>query len=356
MNAQKIRGRAAQSNPKNRFERMYIDKSNPEFESYFAEDNGELQIKTEYFKDDSKSVISTNDSYDIFFDYSFNPYRGCEHGCIYCYARPTHEFLGFSSGTDFETKIMVKENAPRLLEEHFNNKNYVPDLIMFSGNTDCYQPVERKLKITRSALKICLKYKNPVSIITKNSLILRDVDILQELARLNLVSVVISITSLDKELLSKMEPRTSTPERRLKTIEEIAQNNIPVGVNVAPVIPGLNDHEIPEILNESSNSGAKFANYIILRLPLSVKELFIDWLQHEFPDRSAKILNRIRDIRGGKLNESEFGKRFKGEGELAEAIHDLFDLSCKKYGLNQTRIKLRTDLFHKKKDNQLKLF
>lgn len=356
MNEQKIKGRGTHTNPKNRFEKLHIDNSDHEFDSYFIDDISKNQIKTIYFNDDSKSVISKNDSDDIFFDYSFNPYRGCEHGCIYCYARPTHEYLGFSSGLDFETKIMIKKDAPHLLENHFKNKNYKPDLIMFSGNTDCYQPVERKLEITRNALKICLEYRNPVSIITKNSLILRDIDILKELANLNLISVMISITSLDDRLNRKMEPRTSVPERRLKTIEDLAKNNIPVGVNLAPIIPSLNDQEIPEILKQASLHGASFSGYILLRLPLSVKDLFIDWLQKEFPDRCSKILNKIKEIRGGKLNESEFFKRFKGEGELAETIQNLFDLSCKKYNLNKARIKLRTDLFRRESKKQLELF
>ena len=356
MNPQKLRGRGAQINPKNRFERIYIDKDNADFVSDYFDEETEQKLETFFFKDQSKAVISKNNSEDIYFDYSFNPYRGCEHGCIYCYARPTHEYLGFSSGIDFESKIMIKEKAAYLLEKEFNKKNYKPDVIMFSGNTDCYQPVERKLEITRNALKICLEYKNPVSIITKNSLIQRDLDILTDLAKLNLVSVMISITSLTKEIMRRMEPRASTPEKRLKTIELIAQRNIPIGVNLAPIIPGLNDMEIPEILKESSFYGASFAGYILLRLPLSVKDLFINWLQKEFPERSSKILNNIRQTRNGKLNESEFGKRFKGEGELAETIKNLFQISCKKFGLLNNRINLRTDLFQNILKNQYELF
>ena len=355
MKQQKIKGRGAQSNPKNRFEKIYVDNEYSDDSDALNESLGQ-KLETTYFKDQSKSIISKNDSYDIFFDYSFNPYRGCEHGCVYCYARPTHEFLGFSSGVDFESKIMIKENAPLLLEKLFNNKNYKPDIIMFSGNTDCYQPVERKLEITREALKICLEYKNPVSIITKSSLIQRDLDVLTDMAKQNLVSVMLSITSLDKEIIRKMEPRASTPEKRLNTIEILSQNNIPVGVNLAPIIPGLNDREIPEILKESSKHGALRAGYILLRLPLSVTELFISWLQKEFPNRSSKILNSIKQIRGGKLNESEFGKRFKGEGELAETIENLFDLSCRKFGLSKSRVVLRTDLFQNKTNKQLELF
>ncbi len=289
------------------------------------------------------------------FEYSVNPYRGCEHGCVYCYARPTHEFLGFSAGTDFESKIMVKKDAPKLLEAEFNKKSYKPDFIMFSGNTDCYQPVEKQLEITRETLKVCLKYRNPVSIITKNALIERDMDILKEMAELELVSVGLSVTTLDKDLARKMEPRTSSPERRLQVIEKFAAEKIPVGINIAPVIPGLNDEEIPSILKEASSRGAMFAGHIMLRLPYAVKDLFLHWLKTEFPDREKKVINKIMEMRGGKLNESEFGTRFSGKGELAETIHNLFELSCKKYGLNRGKIVLRKDLF-KKVNNQLEMF
>lgn len=351
-----IRGRAAQSNPKNRFEKFSLENfKDDELDSFIPEEDNEIKIPTQFFVDESKSVIARNDSYDVGFEYSFNPYRGCEHGCIYCYARPSHEFLGFSSGTDFESKIMIKKDAPKLLEAEFKKKSYKPDFIMFSGNTDCYQPIERKLKITREALKVCLKYRNPVSIITKNDLIQRDIDILQELAKLNLVSVCLSITTLDRELARKMEPRTSSPDRRLQTIKRMAENNIPAGVNIAPVIPGLNDEEIPAILKEASLNGAIFAGHIILRLPFSVKDLFLQWLKKEFPGKETKIVNKIREMRDGKLNDPEFGTRFTGKGELAETIHSLFSLSCKKYGLNKNRIVLRKDLFLRESE-QLEMF
>jgi len=257
---------------------------------------------------------------------------------------------------DFETKIMTKENAWQLLENEFNKKNYKPDVIVFSGNTDCYQPVERRLEITRKALKVCLDYRNPVSVITKNALILRDIDILKEMAGLNLVSIILSITTLDKELANKMEPRTSIPERRLRVIEELANNNIPVGINLAPVIPGLNDKEIPIILKRAAESGAVFAGYMLIRLPYSVKDLFADWLRCEMPGRAGKILNSIKGMHSGKLNESEFGRRFKGEGELAMTINKLFKVSCRKFKLNGERINLTNGLFRRNSGNQLKLF
>jgi DNA repair photolyase len=358
---QKLKGRAALDNPKNRFEKLSVEEfifdDWQDYPDLFSEPDSEINnLPTEYFFDSSKTVIAKNDSYDLGFDYSFNPYRGCEHGCIYCYARPTHEYLGFSSGTDFETKIMVKPDAAFLLEAEFKKRSYKPDIIMFSGNTDCYQPIERKLQITREALKVCLKYRNPAAVITKNALVQRDIDILKEMAALGIVVVTISVTTLDKKLAGKMEPRTSTPELRLKTIETLAKNNIPVGVNVAPVIPGLTDSEIPSILKEASLCGAEFASYILLRLPYSVKDLFVGWIEREYPGKALKVINSIKSVRKGKLNSSEFGKRFKGEGELAETIKNLFYLSCRKYNLNLKKIDLKTDLFKVLPGNQLEIF
>lgn len=356
MDKPKFKGRGAGSNPPNRFERLHIEENEDTYANTEINDNGERKVDTVFFKDYSRSVIAKNDSEDIFFDYSINPYRGCEHGCVYCYARPTHEFLGFSSGVDFESKIMVKQNAARLLREEFNKKKYVPKLIMISGDTDPYQPVERKLEITRSVLEACLEYRNPVSVITKNSLILRDLDIIKDMAALNIISVMLSITTLDKELTSKMEPRTSVPERRLNVVEKMAEAGIPVGLNIAPVIPGLNDNEIPKILKLSAERGASFAGYTMLRLPYSIKEIFIEWLDRELPDRKEKILNKIREMRGGKLNEAEIGKRFEGQGEQADAIRKLYRLSCKKYGLNERDMDLTTEHFKRRTGTQLEIF
>ena len=355
-NKPKYRGRGTGLNPPNRFERLYIDENDDSVEYRDDWEEDERKIKTIFYKDDSRTIIAKNNSPDVFFDYSFNPYRGCEHGCVYCYARPTHEYLGFSSGIDFETKIMIKENAHELLRKELEKKNYKPKLIMFSGDTDCYQPIERKLKITRQALEVCLEYRNPVALITKNSLVLRDLDILREMAELKIVTVTLSMTTLNKELASKMEPRTSTPERRLMTIEKLAENEIPVGVNVAPIIPGLNDEEIPGILKQSAAHGAIYAGYTLLRLPYSIKELFINWLEREFPDRKEKILNKIKEMRRGKLNESEFGKRFRGEGEQVDTIKKLFRLSCSKYGLNKRVTGLTTSHFRHRSGMQLEMF
>ncbi len=352
----KLRGRGTDINPPNRFEKLHIEETEDLYDERDYEPATERKIGTVFYKDYSKSAIAKNNSPDIPFDYSFNPYRGCEHGCVYCYARPTHEYLGFSSGTDFETKIMVKENGPKLLKKEFEKKSYEPKLIIISGDTDPYQPIERKLKITREALKVCLEYRNPVAIITKNSLILRDIDILSEMAKLNLVLTTLSITTLNKELASKLEPRTATPERKLQAIEKLSEAGIPVNVNVAPVIPGLNDEEIPEILKRSAQKGAISAAYILLRLPYSIKDLFSNWLEREFPDRKEKILNKIREMRGGKLNVSEFGKRFKGQGKQANAIRELFYISCRKYGLNRKKIEITAENFTRHEATQLELF
>jgi DNA repair photolyase len=355
MKKTRLRGRGAQFNPANRFEKFSLEDFEADELDYFTTVEEEKKVPTQFYIDESKTVIAKNESYDIDFEYSVNPYRGCEHGCVYCYARPSHEYLGFSSGTDFESKIMIKKDAPRLLESEFNKKNYKPDFIMLSGNTDCYQPVEQKLKLTREVLKVCLRYRNPVSIVTKNALVERDIDVFKEMAELNLVSVCLSVTTLDKELAGRMEPRTSTPERKLQAIERFSEKNIPVGVNIAPVIPGLNDDEIPAILKAAASCGAVFASHAMLRLPYAVKDLFLNWLKNEFPERENKIVNKIREMRDGKLNEYEFGTRFTGKGELAETIHSLFELSCRKYGLNAGEIVLRKDLFRRVK-NQIEMF
>ncbi|MEO8665543.1 MAG: PA0069 family radical SAM protein [Ignavibacteria bacterium] len=358
MDNQKIKGRGSQFNLPNRFEQIYIDHSS--YKDYLEdnEEDPEKNVATEFFNDHTKTILAKNDSPDLGAGYSINPYRGCEHGCIYCYARPTHEYLGFSSGLDFETKIMVKRDAPILLEEAFRKKGWEPQTIFFSGNTDCYQPVERKLQITRSCLEVFLKYRNPVAIITKNALVQRDIDVLKELSELQLVRVIISITTLKKEIQRKMEPRTSTPQMRLKTLEALSSNGISTGVNVAPVIPGLTDEEIPSILKEAAAHGAKFAGKVVVRLPFAVKDLFSEWVKREFPDRANKIIHRIMDLRGGKLYDSTWGKRMTGEGEWADTIHKIFEASCNKLDLNRDKYSLRKDLFRipENQTDQLNLF
>lgn len=340
-----IKGRGASFNPPNRFEELHVGPPPDDLAQYFDDPGPDRTILTRFYLDHTQSVLAKNDSPDLGFSYSINPYRGCEHGCIYCYARPSHEYLGFSSGTDFETKILVKHNAPELLEREFQHPSWEPQVVVFSGNTDCYQPVERKLGLTRQCLQVFLKYRNPVSIITKNALIRRDVDLLREMASLGIVFVIISVTTLDDELARRMEPRTSAPWKRLETLEILAANNIPVGINIAPVIPGLNDVEIPEIIREATRRGVSTASYTLVRLPYTVRDLFVEWLRRELPERAEKIIHRIRSVRGGKLNESEFGKRMTGEGELAEMIRRLFEMACVRYNLSRKKIQLRTDLF-----------
>jgi DNA repair photolyase len=323
---------------------------------YFVDPEPDRNILTKFYIDHTKSILAKNDSPDIPFTYSLNPYRGCEHGCIYCYARPTHEYLGFSSGLDFETKILVKHDAHTLLERQFRHRGWKPQVVMLSGDTDCYQPIERKLGITRRCLEVFLRYRNPVSIVTKNALIERDIELLRALASLNLLLVTISITSLNQDLIRRMEPRTSTPARKLETVELLANAGVPVGVNVCPIIPGLNDMEIPSILDEVSRRGAKHAGYTIVRLPNAVKDLFVDWLQREMPERAPAILNRIRDVRNGNLSCYDFGERLMGEGRIAEAIEQLFHTSCKRLHLNETKVSLLTEHFLRGVATQLEIF
>ncbi len=344
-----VHGRGASDNPPNRFEELHLDydKENPSPEDPVP--------TTQIFKDRSQSLITYNDSPDVGFNASINVYRGCEHGCIYCYARPTHEYLGFSAGLDFETKLMVKENAPELLRKELSSKKYQPQVLAMSGVTDCYQPVERHLKLTRRCLEVLAEFQNPVAIITKNHLVTRDIDLLSELAKYSAVAVFISVTTLDSNLARILEPRASTPLHRLQAIEQLSQAGIPTGVMVAPTIPALNDSEIPAILHSAARAGAQQAGFVMLRLPYGVKNLFQDWLKQHFPDRKEKILHRIESIRGGKLNETSFGKRMRGEGIFAEQIAKLFQISCKKAGIMGKDLKLSIDSF-RRPNQQLGLF
>jgi DNA repair photolyase len=319
--------RGAAENPPNRFEKIHLERDedwNPEEDPL---------PRTQFLKDSSKTIIAHNDSPDIGFEASVNPYRGCEHGCIYCYARPFHEYLGFSSGLDFETKIMVKENAPKLLREALASPKWKPQVIAMSGVTDCYQPIERKLKITRGCLEVLAEFRNPVTIVTKNFLVTRDIDFLSELARQNAVSVHISLTTLNSELRKIMEPRTSPPAARLEAIRRLSQAGVHVGILMAPIVPGLTDHEIPALLEAAAEAGAKSAGHVTLRLPHSVAPLFEQWLETHFPDRKEKVLNRLRAMRGGKLYDSKWGQRMRGEGIFADQIDQLFDVTRRKVGI-----------------------
>jgi DNA repair photolyase len=325
-------GRGAGFNPPNRFEARSFE---PVEFDVPCEDDEPGVLRTTYLRDTSKSILSANDSPDLDFTYSMNPYRGCLHGCSYCFARPSHEYLGFSAGLDFESKIVVKENAPELLRAELSRKSWTPQIVVLSGNTDCYQPVERTLRITRRCLEVFLEFRNPVGVITKNALVTRDADVLGELAKRRCVGVAVSVTTLDPELARKMEPRTSTPARRLEAIRVLAAAGVPVRVNVAPVIPGLTDEEIPAILAAASDAGAVGAGTTIVRLSGAVKPIFLEWLEREYPLRAPKVIARLKDIRGDALTDSRFGKRQSGEGEIAATISALFHKTCDKLGLNR---------------------
>jgi DNA repair photolyase len=339
-----IRGRGAASNPPNRFETLAVERDGDALDAALAEGE-EVGPRTLFLRDTSRTIIARNDSPDIFFETSVNPYRGCEHGCVYCYARPTHEYLGFSAGLDFESRILVKTDAPELLRRELSRKSWRPQMIALSGVTDPYQPVERRLRLTRGCLEVLAEFRNPVGIVTKNHLVTRDIDVLSELARHDAVAVNVSVTTLDAKLQSVMEPRTSIPARRLAAIGKLAAAGIPVRVMVAPVIPGLTDHEIPAILRAAADAGATDAAYVALRLPHAVAPLFEEWLERHFPDRREKVLNRVRSMRGGRLYRSEFGRRMRGEGLFAEQIGALFAAARKRAGLDRARFELSTAAF-----------
>lgn len=336
------RGRGAGINSHNKFQKYETEYATEDWQQW---EDPEVNPKTQFIMEESKTLLSASDSPDLPNYNSINPYRGCEHGCIYCYARNSHEFWGYSAGLDFETKIVVKKNAPKLLENLFHSKNWQPTPIIFSGNTDCYQPAEKKFRLTRTLLEICLKYRNPVTILTKNALILRDIDILEKMAKLNLVHGAVSITSLNEDLRSKLEPRTVTGKRRLQIVKTLHEAGIPMGIMSAPIIPGLNDHEIPAIIKAASENGAAWAAYTIVRLNGSIATLFKEWIHHHFPDKAGKVLNQIAECHGGKLNDSRYGLRMSGEGNYAENIRQLHDFSCRKYFGNRELNKLDTSLF-----------
>ncbi len=322
-------GRGSASNPHNRFQKLSVEL---EPEALVDEDGEPLRPRTQFLRDDSQSVISFNDSPDIPFRAGLNPYRGCEHGCAYCFARPYHEYLGFSAGLDFETKIVVKENAPELLRRELSKKGWKPQPIAMSAISDCYQPVERRLQLTRRCLAVLAEFRNPVGIITKNHLVTRDIEHLAELASHGAAHVCISLTTLDGALAKTLEPRASPPGRRLAAIKELTTAGVPVIALTAPIIPGLNDHEIPDLLDAAARAGARTAGYTIVRLPFAVAPLFTEWLERHAPGHRDKVLGRIESMRGGRLNDPKFGSRMKGEGIFAEQIRALFALAKRKAG------------------------
>jgi len=348
MNQATFRGRGVGENPPNRFETLWYDNDSDQIDAEGP--------RTIFYKDPSRSIITYNDSPDIGFAANINPYRGCEHGCVYCYARPTHEYLGFSAGLDFETNILVKEKGPDHLRRELASAQWTPQVLAMSGVTDPYQPVERRLGLTRKCLEILAEFRNPVTVITKNFLVTRDLDLLSDLASQNAAAVFLSITTLDAKLARIMEPRASQPTRRLDAIRALRQAGVPVGVMIAPVIPGLTEHELPSIVAAAARAGAESAGYVVLRLPHGVQDLFAQWLTQYYPERKEKVMNRIRAIRNGKLNDPRFQSRMKGEGIYAEQIASLFSLSCQKAGISGNRPKLTTDAFRRPNGTQLGLF
>jgi DNA repair photolyase len=352
------KGRGSAIRPANRF-----GESHAQTDLEHIGDDSELlaelaESRTVYLPDASRSIISENDSPDLNFRYSLNPYRGCQHGCAYCYARPTHEYLGLSAGLDFEEKVFVKHEAAALLRNWLARDRYVPEPIMLSGVTDCYQPAERHFRITRACLEVALAARQPVTIVTKNALVTRDLDLLAELARLNLVAVAISVTTLRRELVTDLEPRTSRPEARLRALRELCAAGVPTRAMIAPVIPGLNDSEIPTILAAVRDAGAQSAGYILLRLPYAVKPIFLDWLARAQPTNADRIESLIRSTRDGQLSNSEWGKRFRGTGQMAEQIQRTFEVFRKKCGLDQPHAALDTSQFRPpiSASGQLRLF
>ena len=350
-NTPPCRSRGSISNPANRFESLSLE-NDPDW----TDDFELTPVRTEFYRDATKSGLTRNSSPDVPFDLSINLYRGCEHCCVYCFPRPTHEFLGFSSGLDFESRIVVKENAPELLRQELAKRSYRPEPIALSPNTDSYQPIERRLKLTRRCLEVFAECRNPVGIVTKNALVTRDLDLLQELANYDAVNVFISVTSLDLELRRILEPRTSPPAARLRAIRELSGAGIPTGVLVAPIIPAINDHEIPKIIAAAAEAGATSAGHVILRLPHTVAPMFGEWLDQHFPDRKDKVLNQVRSMTGGELYESQFGRRMTGSGIHAEKITQMFDIAVRRAKLNGQQHKLSTANFRRPQGDQLDLF
>ncbi len=323
-------GRGTSLNPANRYESLHLERDPEDLDA----DQGAPEA-TQFYRDTSRSVLAENASPDVGFRFSLNPYRGCEHGCAYCYARPSHEYLGFSAGLDFERRIMVKDDAPELLRATFRSHRWQPEVVALSGNTDCYQPVERRLGLTRRCVEVFLEFRNPVAVITKSALVARDADLYAALAARDAAHVLCSITTLDPELARRLEPRAATPERRLDAIRTLTAAGVPVGVMVAPVIPGLTDAEIPRILAAARDAGARTAGWVLLRLAKPLDEIFTVWLAEHYPDRQTRVLNRIRETRDGRMSDAQFGRRMRGTGVYAEQIATLFTVATRKLGLDR---------------------
>jgi DNA repair photolyase len=330
--SQQIRGRGARSNASGRYEAQQREAFD---DGWTAEDDEPAKLKTTVEPEKAKVIITRNDSPDVGFSASINPYRGCEHGCTYCYARPAHAYMGLSPGLDFETKLFFKPHADVLLERELSNSRYRPEVIHIGGNTDPYQPQERTLRVTRSVIEVLSRFGHPFSVISKSALILRDLDLLAPMAERNLVRAAISITTLDRKLSRSMEPRAATPEKRLEAVRRLADAGVPVMVLAAPMIPGLNDHEMEAILERSAQAGASGAAYVALRLPLEIKDLFREWLESDHPDRAARVMSLVRQMRSGREYDPQWGKRMVGEGPIADLMSRRFAAAKKRYGLDQ---------------------
>ena len=348
-----LKGRGAQINPANPFHTQHY-----EDDGLIWNDEDEINAlrRTQYIDTHAKTILNKVDSPDIGFGYSMNPYQGCEHGCIYCYARNTHTYWGYSAGIDFEQKILVKKEAPRLLEEKLKKKNWQCIPVMFSGNTDCYQPAEREFKLTRQMLDILWKWRHPAGIITKSALIFRDIDLLAEMAEQGLIHVSISITTLDEKLRQKLEPRTASSQKRIEVVQRLSERGIPVNVMMAPIIPSLTDHEIEPIARLTSEAGALRFNYTMVRLNGDIGAIFKDWLQKNFPDRYNRVIHQIEHCHGGKLNDSRFGIRMRGEGNYADMIRQQVQLMRAKYFNGRVMPKYNLELYERKKNPQGRLF
>jgi DNA repair photolyase len=350
-----VRGRGARSNATGRFESLVQEAFD---DGWTDADAAPPKLRTTLSIDRARTILNRNDSPDIGFDRSINPYRGCEHGCIYCYARPTHAYLGLSPGLDFESQLYVKPEAAKLLEAELSRPRYVCERIQLGANTDPYQPIERQLRVTRGVLEVLERFRHPVGITTKNAMITRDADVLGRMGRAGLACAAMSITTLDRKLARAMEPRASTPQRRLEAVRAMTDAGLPMMVSVAPIIPGLNDHEIEAILERGAEAGARHAHFTVLRLPLEIKDLFREWLETERPQRAARVMSLVRQMRGGRDYDSQWSLRMKGEGPIADLIAARFKAACKRFGLNGDRLSLDTAQFRPppKAGDQLPLF
>jgi len=351
-----LKGRGAQKNTSNRFLEHTLEMRNDFLEFCSLEGEEAECNKTKYIPIFPKTIVNKVDSPDVGMGYSMNPYQGCEHGCIYCYARNTHEYWGYSAGLDFERRILVKKSAPELLEAKIKHKKWRAQTIVLSGNTDCYQPAEQKFEITRKCLKVFLKYRHPVGIITKNALVLRDLDILRELNKHQLIGVNVSVTSLSEKTRRKLEPRTASIQKRLKTIQVLSENNIPVNAMLAPMIPGINSHELLPLAKAVADHGARSFGLTVVRLNGAIGQIFSDWIKKAMPDRAEKVLHQIQDCHGGTVNDSRFGTRTRGEGKIAEQIHEMAQIAKKRYFKDRGFPPLNTEMHEQYKDGQMKLF